>query len=280
MVLPAFLKKEELDKLDESDRKHYSADGEGYRLQVTGIKVDDQTFLNLENITGLKKTIGKQKVKLDEVQAILGEFVGEDGETLDPKEVRLAMRAAKSGEGKGGKPLSDDERSLLEKNWTKKIQASEESHAAHVKHLEGQLELALVDANAKAAIAKKGASVKLLLPALRERARMIKEKDPESGFHKYRSQIIGEDGEPAFSMKGSALEEMGWDELVEQVEEDEELGLAFGGSGATGGGAKPTLPNRGPTGGAKPRTISASDHDALYKYQDEIAKGEIEVVAD
>lgn len=241
-----------LDKIDDLPKEiqaHYKKGEDGkFTLDVTPVN-----GFSLENVSGLKSALSKERQNLTDLQAKIEAF-----KDLDPKAARDAL--AKVEEMKSWK--SDDkvkeqikaiEQQLTEK-WAKELEkVSNES-----KSLLTQLTEVLVDGEAAKALAAKKGNVKLLLPHVRARVKV--EKDATSG--KFVARVVDPaTGVPLLTRKSNSTEPMPIEELVETMREQDDFKAAFEGAGSSGGGSQ------GGSGSGSPFKISEAEAGDPAKYR-------------
>lgn len=201
---------------------------------------DGKFYLEVEDTesAGLKSALQTERKRANEATAKLREL--EEQVTTLTTDLEDAKKA---GAGKGGKPDPAAVQAEVER-ITGQLQTK---HANELKTrddkiatLTGTINRTLVDTAATQSIAAAKGEAKLLLPHIRDRIKVVEEDG------QFALRVVNEKGEFELSKKpGSGTAPMTVDELVETMKGDPVYGRAFEGTGASGGGAKPT----GGTGG-------------------------------
>ena len=224
MALDAIVSPEAHAKLPDHDRGHYTLKDGKYHLGVNEVE-----GFRLENTTGLRSALEKERTNVTNLTASLRSFDGLD--------------AAKAREA-----LSDVEKM---RSWTPEdkvkdkinstVKQVEEKHAAEMKQVadranryRAQSEKLLVDSAVMSAINKHGGSVELLLPHVRQ---MVQVHELQDGT--LEARVVGPDGTPRISLVPGATGPMGIDELVTTLKTNPVFQVAFagntkGGSGSSG----------------------------------------------
>lgn len=181
----------------------------------------------LEDVDGLASSLQKER-------ATARKFAG-----LDPEAAKAAMQRVAELEAemeKGGGKLTKDEREAIKKSVA---DAYEKEKAALLKErddYDSQLRDYIVENAATAAIAKHGASLKILMPHVKSAIKAVKGEDG-----KYRPRVVGADGTELLSrVSGSSHSPMPPDEFVASFKSDPDLMAAFPGTGSSGSGAAST----------------------------------------
>jgi hypothetical protein len=238
---------ESLDGVDESLRGLYVEREDGkFQLDADGV----------EDVSGLKSAL--ERVKRD-----LREAKGKVPADFDPEKYEELL--ALQEEFSKGK-LTEKQREEFEnlKGQLKTQHAKElEKVQGQLAQLQEALQHELVTSRATQAIAAKRGSVKLLLPHLKQRS------DVQALDGRYTPVILDDDGKVRYG-KGDAP--MTYDELLDEMIEDEAFRGAFDGTGSSGGGA-----TRSPAGGGSKRVVAADDNSAFIAQLEDIAAGKVQV---
>lgn len=262
MALKALL--DNLDGLNEAIQAEYTKTDDGkFRLNVEPVG-----GMALENVEGLKSTLGKVKRERDDFKSKVANF----GD-LDPDKARDAL--VKVEELSAIDPEKEADKLANKKVEAMKTQLAEK-HAAELKtsidkndSLTHQLEGVMIDQAATKSIADRKGSIDLLLPHVRSQAR-LKTRDDGAFF----VEVIDDHGNPRIGdSNGNA---MTIDQLVESMSQSDAFARAFDGSGASGGGAASNSGSTANRGGAK--TIRFDDQEAMSANIEDIAQGKVTVV--
>ena len=189
----------------------------------------------LEDVAGLKHTLGEIKEERGKLRQKLQAFTDENGEPLEPSAARDAV--AKLDEIKNWSP---DER--VKESIKAQVAQVEEKYAGEKGTLEAQLEQRtsqihrlLVDNAAREALSgfdlvKGGAD--LLMPHIRERVSVVEAEDTKELV----ARVVDSKGTPRISMKTGDTGFMDVAELVGIMRDEDSFAPAFAGSGASGTG--------------------------------------------
>ena len=236
-----------LDGMDETLTSLYVQREDGkFQLDADGV----------EDVTGLKSAL--ERVKRD-----LRDAKGRLPADFDPEKYQELL--ALQEEFSKGK-LTEKQREEFE-NLKGQLAKQHEKEVTklqtQLRDLQGALQHELVTSRATQAIAGKRGSVKLLLPHL-ERQSNVQEVNG-----KYTPVIVDPDGNVRYG-KGDVP--MTYEELLDEMLEDDAFKGAFEGTGSSGGGA-----TRSTAGGGSKRVVAAGDNSAFISNLEAIAKGEVKV---
>jgi len=250
MALKAVIQK--LQDVPEAQRSFYSEGEDGkFHLDAEGI----------EDVSGLKSALEAERKERRKHERALAAF-----KDVDPERYNALLRAEEEREAVKAKASGDWEKreaQLIEKHG-REIKSKEESLVA----AQRTVERALIDAEAARAIAAAKGSVRLLLPEIKQRVKVLKGQDGEFAI-----RVVDAEGTPRIGkVEGGKAAPMTIAELVAELREDAELARAFDGSGASGSGAA-----KSEGGGGAVRTIPAGDDKAFLANLEKIAKGEVAV---
>lgn len=247
MALKAVLTEEAWQKLAKELQAEYTKDQKGrYVLAVEPVE-----GFSLEDVAGLKTSLGRERTTREEFERRLKDLEG-----LDPAKAREALAKLEemknwSPEEKVREQVAARERALTEKYQGEVAKAQEKLTKA-----QAALERNLKTAAATAAIAKAKGVPELLLPHVLNRLKVVPNGDD------YGLKVLGMDGNPMVSMRQGHHGDATVEELVELLKADATFGRAFEGAGSAGGG---TTPLPGGNGGAY--RITEDDARDPGKYQ-------------
>lgn len=236
-----------LEGLDEGLHDLYVEKDGKFHLDADGV----------QDVSGLRKSLERLKKEVRDAKSAVPE--GFSAERWD--ELLALDEEAKKGD------LSEKQQEAFENLKKQLVDAQDKEKkklGGRITELEAALRRELVTARATAAIVKHKGSVKLLLPHV-ERTADVQQADDG----RYIPVVKDEQGHVRVDADGSNLS---LDALVAELRGMEEFAGAFEGSGATGGGARPSA-----AGGGSKTTVAAGDNAAFIKNVDKIAKGEVEV---
>ena len=196
----------------------------------------------LEDVSGLKSTLGKKQTQLDQIQRDMSKY-----KDIDPDKVRAAL--AELEELKKIDPTTEADKLVNSKLEAAKAQILKK-HAEEIEGVQSKAEKyrakidkLLRDSVAVAAIAEHKGAVKLLLPHVRNSTRVVEDGDD------FRVEVIDSEGNVRIGdSKGSP---MSIADLVVEMRDSEEFGRAFDGEGRTGTGKGPGNGKGGAPSGLK-----------------------------
>lgn len=277
MALKAVIDQTTYDGLGDIGTEHYAAvegaDG-SYRLDVTAIE-----GFSLAEVDPLRKALESERTLTKKARKDLS-TLKESFKDLDPTVSREAI--AKLAE-MGDTDLSKDEKfqmakKQLEDKFAKDRTTLEQKHATDVETLNGtlkktrgQLSNVLIDSAAATAIANLDGTVDLLLPLVRNVAR-LKESDDGKGVVVIVDSVTGDE---RISTKPGSSEPMTIEEFVGTLKDNEKLAGAFKGSGATGSGSTSSAKPSGHSGAFTMTNAQASnlaDYERMKKAANEAGK--------
>lgn len=194
----------------------------------------------LDNVAGLKTTLGKEMTTRKELEKTVVKF-----KDIDPQKAREAL--AKLEELEQIDPSKDIDKIANTKFEAAKSQLIKK-HGEELDAEKGRsgkyrnkIEKLMVDNVATAAVANAKGSIELLLPHIQKSTRVVEDGDD------FKVEVIDKDGNVRIG--DSKGQPMTISELVAEMRNSDTFGRAFEGDGQTGTGKKPT--NGAPTGGLK-----------------------------
>jgi len=236
MALKAVLEK--VDDLPESVRAFYQEKEGKFVLDVESVD-----GFALEDVAGLKSTLGKELTRRKQLEKDFAKF-----KDIDPDKAREALvRLEELG---NIDPLKEadkivDQRlkaatgQLVEKH-TKELDVERARSA----RLQKAFEATLIDQAATAALAEAKGSVELLLPHVQRHTRV---RELDDGRHVV--EVIDKDG--TVRIGNSKGDPMTITDLVQEMKKSDAFGRAFDGTGQSGSGTRPiTSSGVGPNGRA------------------------------
>jgi hypothetical protein len=254
MALKAKLAK--LDGLDETIKAMYRADGDHFILDVEPVD-----GFKLEDVGALTNALGRQKSEITELKDKVAKF----GD-LDPVTAKQAMDKLKELGTLDPAELAKERVKTALAQQQEQFNTQLSAKDAEISGMTKQLEAVLIDQAATAALAAKGGNIKLLLPHVKASARMVK---TDKGFA---VQVIGDDGHPRITATRNGTADMTLDQLVEEMSANEVFAAGFTSKANPGGG---TRVNGNPSTTGNPKTIGATDQNAVNNSLESIAKGDV-----
>lgn len=228
----------------------------------------------VEDVKDLKSALQKERTAAKTAKTELGKYEGLDVEVAR-KAIERQQEFDKKDWTKDEKVLAQlaEKEELLKNKYEGTLNTLTTENATLTKDLHEHL----VDVQAISAINEKKGSVKLLLPHVRQFARV--EKDSETG--KRIAHIVEADGKTMrITMKTGSTDPMGFAEFVEQMSKMDEFMPAFEGTGQSGSGASAS--DRAGSSRSGVHRISYIDAQDTLKYRAakaaaEAAKATLEV---
>jgi len=231
---------EAADEIPENLREYYAeSDAGGYILSVS-----DESGYALENVQGLKSTLGKLKDRATKAEdglkqySAIGRSPQELAEALQQLEsLRITQGEESEAISRMRAELDNVKRSAREniEQATAPIQSLADARMEQIKDL-------LIDSQLQNAIIEAGGNPRLLMPILKNEVRARTDEDG-----KVIVEIVDADGTPR--VKGKDLAPMGFSDLVAERRNDPDLAVAFKANGHSGGGTTPDSTAR--QGGAR-----------------------------
>lgn len=196
----------------------------------------------LEDVSGLKSALGKERTTRENLEAQVIKF-----KDLDPDKARAALTEleelkqidpAKEADKIANTKFEAAKSQLLEKH-SGEVKARDE----RISHLTKTVESLMIDQVATAALAEAKGSVDLLLPHVRAHAR-VKETDG-----KFTVEIVDEHGNAKIAdSKGTPMDIKG---LIAEMKSSDKFARAFEASGNSGSGKQPGNSGSGGSGQLK-----------------------------
>ena len=221
---------ETADQIPENLKEYYTDNEDGgFILSVT----PDGGYA-LENINGLKSTLGKLKERAATAETGLKQYSSLGLSAADVAEAVEELNSLKMSQGEESEAIQRMKQEL--ENIKRSARENTEKAVAPVQTLADsrmeQIKELLIDSKLQTAIVNAGGNPRLLMPILKNE---VNAKTDENG--KVIVEIVDADGTPRVT--GKDLTPMGFDELVAERKNDAELAVAFKANGQSGGGTTP-----------------------------------------
>lgn len=205
-----------LDDLDESLRGLYVEQADGsYRLDA---EPDDGAEL--------KRALERSRTEAKQLKVQLSKFDGVDADEY----TRLSQRVVELEALKGKR---DDDYEKLKEQLAEKYTGQLDKLKQQTAELTTQLHTRALEAEASAAVAQHKGVPELLMPFIRERAKVVGENGEAA------IRVFDEKGVERLSPRSGVDAPMSVAELVEEMKSDSQFSRLFDGSGGSGGGAPP-----------------------------------------
>ena len=209
----------------------YAANDEGrYVLQVEAVE-----GYALEDVSGLKSTLGKLKERATKAESQLKGF-----NALERSADELATSLAELDQLKSSsQPVNEQVERLQKELESVRVAAKAETEKTvapiqdSLSRRTDQLKTLLLDNQLTSAITQAGGSVPLLLDALKRYTRVREDDDGNIV-----AEVIDADGSPRVT--GADLTPMPFSALVEEIKTNDQYAPAFIASGHSGGGTQPS----------------------------------------
>tara|TARA_R100000152_G_C6780095_1_gene212455 strand:+ start:2303 stop:3106 length:804 start_codon:yes stop_codon:yes gene_type:complete len=221
--MKAIITTEEREALDETMQQQYESIDDGRWI----LQVDSVDGYALEDVTGLKAALSKERTLAREASNLAKSFEGMDAEAARAALEKVSEMDNWTPQDKVAEQIERRERQLVAKHE----KALADSGAENA-HLRSQLDKHLIEAAAVNALNKHKGNIELLLPHVKSMTRV--EQDGSGNFV---ARVVDQDGHPRISMKQGSQDPMTIDELVGSLRQSDTFAPAFAGSGATGSGA-------------------------------------------
>lgn len=233
MALKAVL--ESVDELPEPVRAFYQEKEGKFVLDVEPVE-----GFALEDVSGLKSTLGKELTKRKQLEKDFAKFKDIDPDKAREALVRLeelgSIDPLKEADKIVDQRLKAATGQLVEKH-TKELDAERARSA----RLQKAFESTLIDQAATAALAEAKGSVELLLPHVQRHTRV---RELDDGRHVV--EVIDKEG--TVRIGNSKGDPMTISDLIQEMKKSDAFGRAFDGSGQSGSGTRPTTNTNGSQG--------------------------------
>ena len=226
MALKAFV--DNLESVDETLRGLYVKDGERYKLDAEGV----------EDVTGLKSALKKERDEAKRLSALAKQFDGIDLEEVERLKKAAEEREIADAERKGEwdklkQKLIDTHTAEKQKLMDAQKTALDESNSK-LAAMQKTIERYLIDAQASVDLAAAKGSSDLLLPHIRNKTKVIQDDKGQ-----YKAVVLDDDGEPAINSDGGHVTIK---DLVSEMRQSDVFARAFDGAGVSGSGTLSTTP--------------------------------------
>lgn len=245
MALKAIL--DSVDDLDEGVAKLYTQQNDGPAKGKFLLNVESVGGFGLENVSGLKSSLSKERADRESFEKKLKSFEG-----LDPEAARDALKRLEDGGGEGDKDAKTQERiDAIRKQMETAHQKALSERDAKIAEMGGQLNSAALAAAKVSALDKHGAipERRPVIEAYLDRFLKVEEVNGKREI-----KVVDQDGNPQIANDGSNMDVT---RFVEGLRNDEAFAPFFKGTEASGGGS--SSKNASPGG----KTISRGEFDGI-----------------
>ncbi len=235
-MIKAFV--QDIEDVPEALRDMYETAEGGHRLRVEGMIAESE-------VSGLKSALEKEKERRRGYSEKLQKLGAIDPDEFKRLKEADAARAQRDAEKKG-------EWDKLKAQLIEQHNAEKKQFEAGIDAMRGSLERYLIEAEATREISARDGVPELLLPAVKNRVRVVEENG------EYRTVVMDEHGDPMISDSQGTPMTIG--QLVDTLKGSEVYGRAFGPMGKQGVGT-PANAQRGtgPARGIDPSKLSPTD---------------------
>lgn len=261
-MLPAI--RENLDGLSEQEQTHYVENEGKYYLEVEAVG-----GMTLENVTGLKSTLGKLRTNETALQKQVTELT-ERFKDLDPEEARNALTKMKeigdwNGDQKIAEAVEAAKRELVKQHKKVKDQLENELSDA-----QEQLTDAIVTTKIVEALQKEEGNVELLMPHVKNHVRMVKNQEG-----RFIPEVINDAGEQRIGDTDGSP--MTITQYITEMKTQKTFAAGFPGANSTGSGNRGDDDRGKRTNTGPSKTVASSDGKAMSANLEKVASGEVKV---
>ena len=256
--------KENLEGLSEEEKKHYVERDNRFYLEVEPVG-----GTALEDVTGLKTTIGKLRTNESKLQKDLT-VMQEKYEDIDPEEARNAIKKFDEvknwdGDKKIEEAVEASKRELIKRHDKVKTGLEEELADAQT-----QLTDAIVDTKIVEALQKEEGNVELLIPHVKKHVRMVK-----NSAGKWYPEVMNDDGDPKVGDTDGTP--MTIQQYIQEMKTQKTFAAGFPGANSTGSGGSGSSESGKQTNTGNAKTVVASDGKGMSSNIEDIASGKVSV---
>ena len=253
-----------IEGLSEQEQAHYVEKEGKFYLVVTAVD-----GVSLENVTGLKTTLGKLRTNETELQKQVAALTDKFGD-LDPEEARIALEKYDEVKNWSGTKKIQEAVEASKRELVKQHKKEKEELENELSNTQGQLTDAIVDTKIVEALTKEEGNIPLLMPHVKQHVRMVKNTDG-----KFIPEVVNERGEQRIG--DSDGNPMTINQYIAEMKTQKTFAAGFPGANSTGSGGSSDSDSgtQKRTGGSK--TVVASDGKAMSASLEDIASGKMAV---
>ena len=222
-------------EVPEAMKEHYSLDEDSgnYRLNVEPVD-----GWSLENVAGLKSTLGKLKERSTAAETALQPFSALERDAGELSTALSELNALREAQGNESEQVSALRQSMenLRQQSRSELEKAVAPLQVKLDARTNQLKEATITAELRKAIVDQGGNPTLLVPAMLP---SVRAEETDDG----RIQAVVVDSEGTARVTGADLAPMQFTDLVSEVKERPEFAPAFSANGASGGGTNSTVQN-------------------------------------
>lgn len=252
MALKAIVTAEEHAALPEGLRGEYVERDGKFFADIT--PVDGYA---LEDVSGLKSTLGKKQTRLDQLEKEVVKY-----KDLDPDKARAALseleELRKLDPDKEADKIANTKFEAAKSQLLTKHEKELSDERARAEKYRNKIDELLRDQRATVELAKHKGSIKLLLPHIRNHTRVVEEGDD------FKLEVIDASGN--IRIGNSKGEPMSLEDLILEMRNSEEYGRAFEGDGKSGSGKLPGTGHGGTPGLKRSQMTAQQKHEYQQKH--------------
>jgi F0F1-type ATP synthase membrane subunit b/b' len=256
--------RENLDGLSEQEQGHYVEREGKFYLEVEAVD-----GVALENVTGLKTTVGKLRTTETALQKKIAELT-DRFKDLDPEEARNALSKMDEIKNWDGDQKIQEAVEAAKRELVKQHKKEKEELENELSNTQDQLTDAIVDTKIVEALTKEEGNVTLLMPHVKQHVRMVKNADG-----KFIPEVINDAGEQRIGDSDGSP--MTISQYIAEMKTQTTFAAGFPGANSTGSGRSSDEDRGKRTVASNSKTISASDGKALSGNIEDIASGKVRV---
>lgn len=204
-----------------------------------------------------KKEAAQRRHKLNDYQERLQKY---ELDPDDPEKLEEALDTYKRTAEKSDKGEQPDQKELekLKKQFEEEKKKEVQQYEDKLQKMQGTVEKYLVESNAASAIQEFDGVPKLLMPHIKQN---VSVQQTDTG--EYAVRVLDEDGDPRFNKEGDY---MGIRDLVAEMRESEDFGMAFKAKAPSGTGSDPSSKKGGEKGAPKNMSRSQMTNNQKEEY--------------
>jgi hypothetical protein len=259
MALKSHIDAEAYNALPDPVKAEYSEISDGDHAGQFGLQVEGVNGYALDNVEGLRTSLANERKTTGEMKQKLKGL-----EDLDVDAARAALTKVKDWETANPddkvKAMIAEKEAALKEKFEGDLKTERDKSTGYY----GQLEKALIDNAATAALAKHGGNVAVLLPHMRTQAKLV-----DNGKGGFDVRYTDAKGTELLTRKPNDTSYMGAEEYVEVIlMKDDNFAPNFNGNDAEGMGSRGSRKQSGAGGGGDGvATISSTDAKDVTKYR-------------
>ena len=233
MALPPFV--DSLEQVPEGLQSHYAEDADSGRYILS---VQAEEGYALENVSGLKSTLGKLKERVQKAETALKTYADLDMNAEEISSNLSELQSLRESRGDEGAEITALKQQLegMRQQSKAEVEKAIAPIAGKLDARTHQLKEVTIVNELRKAIVEGGGNPTLLVPAL-----LPSVKAEESDDGRISPVVIDAEGTPR--VQGASLEPMTFTALVDEIKSNPDFAAAFQATGASGGGTPARVNN-------------------------------------